>query len=421
MRSSIYGRIVTIWVLVIISLPVNSLELGYELGAQFHSSENIFLVSKESVVMPQEEITHTSYIKLNAVENSQFLQAQFNSDFSYQTYQFETSSDSYVGSLFSELLWDISSGMYSWYLFEKYSQIAIKTNEPLTNSNQQNINEFVSGPNLKWQIGRVDWIEFEARLHSFYFENSNTNNERVSGVIRWAKSLSQSMRLSLTYNSIKTDFQDEGNNNNFTQSNVYVGISYQRNLNNFELNLGKASLNEENLPVSNSNYVNIILRRQMTGGSSVNLEYRQDISDASNEIESGLSALVGVFKQKSSSIEYVKEASTVSWGFQFISTKRDNDISTDNEIEDSVIFNISKIVGVRSNLSLALESKSKEVNSLIQGGYTDTEYRTALNYNYRINRNLFTMFASESLMRLSTESFREYEDTRIHVTFSYRG
>lgn len=421
MRDSVFLCNLALWLIVLFPSKVISLELNYEFGTQYRSSENILLVSDQQIEPPQSEITQVTFLNFQLEENSADLRAQFNADIRHSAYRNDTFNNESDTSINAELLWDISPRRYSWYFFERYTQLEEDANNIQTIENQQNINEIISGPNFRWQLGRANWLELDARLYSYYFEASDADNERVSTIFRWIKSLVPGLDINITYDMLTTEFQDESVNTNFTRASTFVGFNYERSVNNVQLNLGKSRLSDDNTSVDDSDYVDLIATRQISASSNVSMSFRQDIGDSSSELENGLSIVAGNFKQKSSSIQYTQSTTTGSWGIHFVSVIRNDVISADYEVEDNLTLDLNRVVGVGSRISIAFQTTNQEIENALLGNYTDTINSAVITYDHRFSRRLSVTLSSEKLDRISTEQLRNYKDERIQITLSFRG
>lgn len=393
-------------------------DLAYEVGSRLESATNITLVADDQAL---EENYQTSFLNVTLVEETGSILANVVSNINYINYETdEVYQDESLNALSAEITWRISPQRYSWYLLDRYSQVEIDSLDDVSVVNRQSVNEFISGPDFRWQFGRADAVVVNARAHSFDFDEDINDNDRLSSGISWLKYFTNNFIMNLNYDVISTKFRDDVNNTNYDRSNLFIGLNYTRGVSRLIVNAGVTEIIEESAvkPVR-SELFNLTYSRQISNTSTFGLGYFETILDRSEVLTDGLTVLNGNFKEKNSSITYSRNSSSAQWGGEYHLINRSGLLADETEDERSFLVFINRTVGARTQLNLRVERIKSDYNN--QGSILlsdDTEI-IGLGFRTRLSPRLNFTIGGEERYRQSDSSIRNYSDNRLRLGLTY--
>lgn len=105
-----------------------------------------------------------------------------------------------------------------------YRQITIDSLLPDTPDNEQNTNALSTGPNYRLHVNRHNNIDLEGRYETFYFEQTNADNDRLNAAARWLYEQTSIFTLGVNY-EMESVFFDTNDIYNYDRYDVFLVLT----------------------------------------------------------------------------------------------------------------------------------------------------------------------------------------------------
>lgn len=412
--------------LVVGSFNVNALEMTYTLGSSIARHDNINLVANPV----SEEWVTTLNGTMVITENSPSLVANIGTNISALYYKNKQQQDATVAGLNALGRWIIKPSQFEWFFSDVLSQTAIDPLQSNTQSNRQDTNSFLTGPNYFWRLNSRHNLNFEARMGSVTFTNNVGNNDRTTSAIRWLYKANRTTTNSVNWELEKLNFTDNSVSD-YSRQNLYARINYIRARNTYTAEAGVTNINYTSQGQQGGQRYLLSIQNQRTRNSNILFSYSHRITDtgtalltvpATQTIANSTSSLTpagDVYTDNRLTFIYTK--TTTTGGVVLNLSNSIQDYRTQNifDVESTTAsilprYNFSQI----SSLSLeASQTLIKYKNTTPKRKDNDSRLRVI--YNYNSGRNIILSLAATHIKRESTDISRNYENNNIMLTFTY--
>lgn len=364
-----------------------------------------------------EETITTSALAFKLVDDGSEVKAHFDLRLSYLDYENNILEDTERNSLNSEVTWFITRGFYSWYFKDNYTQITLDRLDVASESNQQNVNEFVTGPRLEWHLGS-SIINLDSYLALYdYSETENNNNSSVLTKLKIGKKMPSGMTLSLDYITKFVSYENRVTESDFDKQSLGLSFLYDREVNKFNAFIGRSIHDSDGSKPESSSDTRLSYKRVMSKSSYMTLAYSNRLADRNDAIETQGASLSSVFTEEKSSFEYHKSSGVSGLSIKY--KKISNDVNELNESDTAISSELlfSRNISVKSQLVLKYSDKYKEIE-LNTDSIVESEYSKSLEYIKLFNNKMTMKIRLSELSNVSSDLQREYKDNRVSVTFS---
>jgi len=410
--------------LLLLFLPFQSWALNIEVdvGVASEYSDNILLEPVVPGVETTDENIHSANINLSVDELTSKIDMQLDLTLNYLDYENNILNDEYRNTLSTSIRWVIRPQQYYWNLIDRYRQITINSQEPLSDINSQDVNEIITGPLFRWQVGRGSWLELEIESQNYYYEESLFDNNRLSGRVAYTRQVSPAINLGMHYELLLVEYSDEnlsGEDNQ--QNNLFVDFRYSRALNELVINAGYTEIERENEFAVSTSSTLISYNRQVSRTSSFALRYRDMLTDRSaSVIDNDLTALSTLFYETESSLTMSRAIGSYDWDLVFSEIEREDTATSDSESLTNILLSVTTGLSARSQIELSTSDRNSEITLVSQSPINEDVLEHRFQYRYLMSRRATLTFDLSQVVRDSEDDNRDFEDNRIMLALAYR-
>jgi len=367
--------------------------------------------------------------ELNFTENTTNVISKINTQITSISYRNNQQNDETIGKLSASVLWIITPRHFEWLVEDIYTQILINPFDNNIQSNRQNVNAFLTGPNYYWRLNSRHNIDFEIRYASVRFEDKVGNNERQLSAVRWVYEVNSSVTASLNSELEKIDFEED-TRDDLLRSDIFAAIDYVRGRNTIKAEAGTTNIDYDLQPSVSLPRYKLSIQNQRTRTSSIRLEYSEKITDAgrnlvatiprdNNDQDIPISSVADIFKDERVGLIYNKELNSGNFKVLFAKNKQIYDQQpTLDRNRDIITVRISHYFNRVSLIELeGVQSEIEYFRSTPQRNDVDNYYKVS--YTYTSSRNLRLILSAESFERESTDPTKAFEDKKILFSIKY--
>lgn len=315
-------------------------------------------------------------------------------------------------NLAAELTWTIDRGFYYWYMKDSFSQTTIDNNQLLSEENSQDINEFVTGPQLRWNFGNAS-LDIYSYIRNFDYSETDTDTTSVETMLNWGRKIPGGMFVSLKYTTKYVSYDQSNSPDDYDLSTLGLNFDYKRGVDGFNTFLG-ATFYNKNDQATESATTSFDYKRQTSRVSNLSLSYSNQVSDLNNALDTYGTPIDGLYFDEKTAINYQRKSELYILDLKYIDQQR-SDTDTDNEDNSKTgVISVTRVIGGRSRVVLSYSDQERVVDvSGVAFDYIDNIYTSKLEYQKRFNNKLSMRLYASDLLSKSTAILRQYTDTRI--------
>lgn len=427
LKLSSTARLVHLCLLQVVCSTVYAIDVTYGVDLSLARFDNI---NRQQTPPAEKEWVETVTGRLNLVENSADLTANANLSVSSINYRNDQVQDTTVTNLILNSLWIIQPRHFEWFLSDVFTQTVVDPLASNTQSNRQDANAFLTGPNYYWRLNSRHNINFEARLGSIRFENQAGDNDRLTTATRWQYLVNSALTMRLNLEIDKIDLKDD-TQSDYTNSNLYLSADYTRGRNTFEAEAGITRIDYDSQDDSTGQRYRLAVDNQRTRTSNIRLEYSRLKTDTGTQLftaTSGTGSIGGVAGSSVANDVFTSENYLLNYNKTLVSGSYRINLSR-NELRYETQITLDTI---RDAASLQGTYNFSQTSSFtLEGTRTDTtftnqtperkdkDYLLRASYIYNVSQELRLSLVYETNERKSTDITSQYEDKSITVTLSY--
>jgi len=392
-----------------------SFSLDFGFIQSFEKSSNFLKVPDVQADGQFEETIRTSSVYFKLDEDISYIKSNIDLNISYLDFEKGLASNVTRNTLSSDLLWVVTKNRYFWYLKDVYSQTRTDATELITETNTQNVNQFMAGPKFVWQVGDSA-LNLEFYIINYDYSVTDNDTTSVTSNIDWVRKVSGGISLSLRYSTEYISYDSSHTLEDYDKSTLGINFEYKRVANYLNAFLGKTLLN--NTDGGTTTTASLLYTRQLTRYSSLGFNYSNNLSNENDSIDTQGTAISGVFFDKRYSVTYKKNNRGSGYDMKYEEYQKDDYDSVDEDkrvISQIVLF---KNLSARSRVSVTYSDTSLQVVDSDDQDYEDDAYERKVGYQKLFNNKLtMNLFVSEVLVK-SDLYVRQYFDKRIGISFS---
>lgn len=405
-------------------------EYGYSLEYLTQYSNNTTLAGTNE---PSDWINIGRAILYRNDPTAQTLRSNIFMDVRYEDYYHDTVEDRTLLTLNANLAWLLIPERLTWVVEDYYGQTFRNILQPGAPSNQQNVNVFSTGPDATLRLTPVSSLLFSLRAGNYSAEedatNLNQDSNRYFGRAGWLYTASTTTNLSLNYDVMRREFDDTATNTDYDLHNAYVRLESRRtSRSTVSLDAGKSRVVSNDVDIIDRGLVRAQYLRKITADSNLRISANSQVTDNTTAIlSSGGVNLVTtpIGTSGNSYIYHIKEVDT--------SFERRRDYGTD----------FLRLFAQRQNYEIALLDQDRAgayldvafgltstLTGSVFGSYVYADYidqslndrdgLVGLRLAYRARQKVVFGFDLRKLTRYSSDSARDYDETRVGLSVAYR-
>lgn len=336
----------------------------------------------------------------------------------YENYTDDTFSDQYYFDLNATAGWEMIPGRVNWVMRDFFTQRLEDSIDRSTPNNIEDVNIFNVAPDITMPISRVQRVVVTPSVSDFYYEDSDTDNQRYSLSLDWLYSTSATNEVGLGSSISKTSFEDEDKNPDFSASNIHAVISGELARSKYIANLGYTHIDRDvfenrSAPTGSLDWVlgiagrteaRVYLATDLTDSSYSALGSAIDpgIGDVDNEQISG-----DIYRNNIARGTFTRRGATLK--SRLWAEIRDLDYkeaAQDREVQN---LGLKFDYQMRALMSSALYAKYKRTKRTEQNR-TDKQYVVGGQIGYQLARKLRTVFNLQYQDKDSTENADEFSE-----------
>ena len=422
-----------------LTIPARAADLTYFLGYGLTYTTNIDRVTERPQAVPpvveRDEYVHSLIAGFTYVDATPTLNLRFVTNVEYLNYANSTSDNQARPTLDAFALWAISPQRFTWTLEDNVRQVSANPTQPNTPSNTVTANLLNTGPDFYLRFGPVNTLQLGARAGNVYIENSDADNVRSLGYVRWLNQISPQTTWSLNYEALAVDYKNEVPNNNFARQDYFVRVLSKPTRSTFDLSLGGSKIRQDRANDVDGSLARLSWTREINTESALGTVAEASYGDTGTDLSAtanvantpvsgpGVSTsqnLVtqGIFYAKRGTIFYRQLGSHLSIETRvFINNLEFETVSLDDRKDSGGAGALTyKFTGATSAGIFGDRRNTHYLNVVRE--YTDTNY--GLRYSYLITRTLSTTLELARSERDSTDPTLNYVDKRVLFTLLYK-
>lgn len=411
----LYGLIIA---LILISRPIFAFDISYTASASTIYTDN----SRQTQTNKQDDLIVVMSTGFTLEENQPGYTLRLAPNITYRNFTQDTFGDETRAALSSQAIWRITPSTFSWEIADNISTQIVDSTQNNTPDNQQEINEFITGPTIILRIGQLDTFNINSRYRNIHAETGDIDNERYSTHINWQHTLSSTMAYSLNYAHEKVDF-DNPLSVDFYTNEVFLRIDFQRHLSTLVFDVGVNEIDRDNQEKRDGSLTRLNWNYQITPRAAFSTAWTNEFGDRGQviqdtAIQGGSTTTANVFERTRWSSSYIRTTTFTQFSTRVFLEEQD----FEGTITDQ------KTKGV--NLDMGFDV-THATNFGVFGNYTNTKFidtastrvddqtRIGLRLRYQISLTLTLAGSLSRTQRDSTVATRDFDENRVIITLNY--
>jgi len=231
-----------------------------------------------------EDWIHAGMLGFGYRELTSSVQAFVQATAEYRHYAHETYSDYVTGIADAVGVWHIAPRQFVWLAEDTYRQLLENPTASATPDNLTNVNVFSTGPDLLLRFTPVSAFQIGGRGGSVMDSDGNTDNVNYSYYGRLLHAVSPLTVLSLNFEQLGVDMEDDIASTDYTRYDAFLGISRRAPTSVFGLELGRTQISRDRGEDLVGNRARLYLTRQATTETSYGLSARSGYGDTGSDL-----------------------------------------------------------------------------------------------------------------------------------------
>ena len=264
---------------------VSALEVEPGVGAGLLYTDNARLAPDNE----EDDLVVVGYVGANITEEGGPLRINASAEVIHLNYTDNTFSDKTYPSLRATAGWEQIKGHLDWNVQNFFTQQTVDSVDGVTPDNIQNTNVFTFGPAIILPISARQRITVTPEFRDFYYEDFGDDNQQYALSANWLYRLYRTMGIGLDGGVTRVDYksggeaqESGGEAQDYTRTNVHVGVSGSRARSTYSVNLGRTRIDREESSSEGGFTGDLDLSYRLTGHSSARAYLASEITDTSN-------------------------------------------------------------------------------------------------------------------------------------------
>lgn len=325
-----------------------------------------------------------------------------------------------------ELYWIPIPERFQWLVRDDLGQVALTPSDSLLPADRENTNIFSTGPQFFQPLGTRTRLEVSALFSDIYYEESEFDNNRLSGQIELHREIGRAKDVLLGVSHTRTEYKDE-QYGGFDIAQAYVGYDSVGRRTTLHAEVGVQQL-ADNGDKSSGEYFDVNVEHELSRRTTLSLQYLNQLGDSAdlfildNELQPSLGDTADVpvvsdpIQQQRAGVELRFEGARTTISPSLIWSKEEIQSTTlpDREtygMELDITRRISRRV-IGGFRTYYLRQTSNDIEFPQQD-----DYAVALNATYRMTGRL--SFRGEVSRHGRKNAPSEYDENRVVLELRY--
>lgn len=408
------------------SAAVSAVDTGWSLGNAVEYSDNPALVESA----PEDDTARSVVGTISLRNRSSDVNADFEGVFEHNDYASGVLVDHSEATADGTLEWEIVDDTLTWFVRDTFRQIPRETRAVATPDTEQDVNGFVTGPDITARLSAVTYTTLSARYGNFWFEDTDDDHWRQSVVAGLGRQVSPVTDVSLNLGAEQVRFATEtATRRDFRRYSAYVG--YERRLPHGELgaSLGQVHIQRPARDDLRTGLLDLRAVTALTGATRVGINLSAGTTDLGERLldraddplsadPGSVSVTVEVGRERRAALfaEYqdgpLTALAAVDGGVE--------DYDTDALDRDTVAGTL--VITYRLSSLTAVSVTARGLRSEFPAlDERDREHAAGIGLRRRLGRSLELAVTAEHRLRRSTLPGSGYEEDRARLELTYFG
>lgn len=193
----------------------------------------------------EDDLIAIGYVGAKLEQSGGKLSANATASLTYENYTDDTFDDQYYFDFSGAAGWEMVPERVNWVLEDYFTQRLEESQDPGTPNNIEDVNIFSTGPDVSLPLSPVQTIKLAPRFSDFYYESSDTDNQKYGLQAAWQYKTSATNTAGLGGGVSQTEFEDDDQFPDFFASNIHVLVAGQLSRSRYDLNLGYTHIDRD--------------------------------------------------------------------------------------------------------------------------------------------------------------------------------
>lgn len=211
-------------------------------------------------------------------------------------------SDEVRLSLAALIDWMILPQRLNWHLENYFQQTTRDPYATYSPANQQDTNVLWTGPDLFFRFAQLYTLQLGARYGNFYYEETDGDNQRLSGFARAIRQLTPNTELYLHGQRTRVEYDHAGRIDPFTgvpirdfdRDDAYVGLRWESVLTEIELEGGYTQISRDGADDIKGELGRLHLLRHLPNDGGAGLRLSTELTESGGRLLSSEGGRLGV-------------------------------------------------------------------------------------------------------------------------------
>lgn len=304
------------------------IDLGLTIGA-YHSDN----IRRESVNEESQTVGELG-LRLGVARDTGRLNANIDANLAYRDY-FDNAYDADLQGGFNGTVvyWFLPERL-SWTLQDNYTRALIDPRNVDTPGNQQNVNYFTTGPDLRLPIGERTAVLIGGRWSDVYYEDTTAGNNRLLGTLGIERRLGERSTLSLHGTAERVEFDDRAGSSDYDRQSGYLEYAAQGARTTLSVRGGMSMLHDFG-DTTEGPLVALTLERRLSARTTLRLDVGTELTDSADAMrrDQGFGPIeVGGDRPIATAGQYQSDYAALGWSLEGVRTTFD--LTADFRSED---------------------------------------------------------------------------------------
>lgn len=348
-----------------------------------------------------------------------------------RNYRRDVFQDETLFHLDGTVVW-LPTPQFSWTVADSFRNVPVSQALPDTPANREDTNMFLTGPGYEWRITPADHLLVEARYGRFDAEQSNIDNDRQSGALRWRHRHSSLSEQSLNFEHLQVDFDDSAANTNYRRQDLFYRGRFRPSRNELTMDLGYTNIDRDRQSKLDGSLFRLTAAREITSTRRMGVQMSSQYSDTAIDLSpSGITTTPGpggaaeattealsgdVFYTKRAEVFVTSTGGSLPWSIATHAADIDYEESTSDVKErgGNVMLSYARTPNLGFNVYTRYTRSEYPILDRI-----DRDTTKGAGINIRLTRTLLLLVDGQRVERRSSDPLQSFVDDRILIRLAY--
>jgi len=360
---------------------------------------------------------------------SRRLQADLVGNFAYYKYLDEEFDSELLGNFAGNARFMLVPERFEWVVSDNFGQVLNDPFLPATPNNRENMNHFVTGPDVIVPFGSNTRLRAGARYGMTMYEHQPFDSDTVMGQLSLERQLSAFSAVSLNGSVQQVNYDESALNGDYDQTETFVRYSAQGARTNLSVDAGYTALNQDATDTTHSGLLfRLDLSRRLSASSIVSLSGGHEFANSAGAFaggQVGLPTNIGAAPGRQSNQPFMDDHVRLGYSFNrqrtgfSLSAYRSDRSYKDQPGLDQTLTSLT--AGVTRELTprttLSIDGTYGRGNFEQEGDYTDLSGGVSL--RWRLSQRVSLGFSYDHFDRDSDRPQGGYTENRYWLTIGY--